>query len=461
MTLNDTASGHQGMTVVAGPRIILGVTTNDPLWATPLDTSTGDTHLALYVQAEQSNIDNNGNSGPTRNRKIHWNSDVVIYAGPSPLLIIGPDGKVLTSVNITANGVVNPAPGNALSGPAYVEVNDLTNDDSGNVWMQSLGRRDRRRLSGRRPLLGHLLDARQLAVRHDPQPLEPRPRDRQHRSDQLRLDRRPTGCPNPPRPRVKENAPGGSADAKFSIVRQVDPTLITITNDDGTGPKLVINGFIDNRIGETDITNVFGPITSTTIRGGSSSFYNLVHEPALEPDPLEHRAPLRRHEHRRSEQLRVQPRQRHVPGIAEAVRRLGEPVRERRPDRVGEPPAGAHDVLRDEHVPRPEDDPARLAAAEPARDDAGDRDQVDGGAATASSSCCSRRRSSGCRPACRASTSRSCRIRRRSRARRTTRRSSIRTASAATTRPAARTRSASSARTRPTPRRRSRARTTS
>jgi len=41
VTLNDTASGHQGMTVVAGPRIILGVTTNDPLWATPLDTSTG------------------------------------------------------------------------------------------------------------------------------------------------------------------------------------------------------------------------------------------------------------------------------------------------------------------------------------------------------------------------------------------------------------------------------------
>ncbi|MFL6033492.1 MAG: hypothetical protein ACJ74I_00290, partial [Gaiellaceae bacterium] len=89
----------------------------------------------------------------------------------------------------------------------------------------------------------------------------------------------PTGCPNPPRPRVKENAPSGSADAKFSIVRQVDPTLITITNDHASGPKLVINGFIDNRIGETNVTNVFGPITSTTIRGGSSSFYSLYTSP--------------------------------------------------------------------------------------------------------------------------------------------------------------------------------------
>ena len=50
----------------------------------------GDTHLALYVQAEQTNSD----ADSAHRATIHWNSDVVIYAGPSPLLIIGPDGKV-------------------------------------------------------------------------------------------------------------------------------------------------------------------------------------------------------------------------------------------------------------------------------------------------------------------------------------------------------------------------------
>ena len=63
----------------------------------------------------------------------------MINTGPSPLLHIGPDGKVVTSVNITANGEANPAPGSALALHPYVEVNDLINHDTGDVWMQSTG----------------------------------------------------------------------------------------------------------------------------------------------------------------------------------------------------------------------------------------------------------------------------------------------------------------------------------
>ena len=118
---------------MAGPRIILGQTTNDPLWATPLDTSTGDAALALYIQAEAAG------SADDKHRAIHWNSDVVINSGPSPLLIVGPGGTVVTSINITVNGVSNPAPGHALPAHPYIEVNDLVNQNTGNVWMQSAG----------------------------------------------------------------------------------------------------------------------------------------------------------------------------------------------------------------------------------------------------------------------------------------------------------------------------------
>src|SRR5581483_7773419 len=250
VTLSDTSSGHQGMTVVAAPRIILcsspadtNCHTRDPFYATPLDTSTGDTNLALYVQAEfGANVD----SPNTANRNIHWNSDVVLYAGPSPLLIVGADGKVVTSINIKVNGIWAPAPGDALTTypSPVIEVDDLVNDDSGNVWMQSAS--------------GHIDGGVGTAVsphwwgtfyyRDNWQKVT----ILNHSSRDLVIDNiDPINRDVNLHPRVKENAPGGDlADAKFSIVRQVDPTLITITNDfhpvSGAGPNLLINGFIDN-----------------------------------------------------------------------------------------------------------------------------------------------------------------------------------------------------------------------
>src|SRR5262249_27386409 len=79
------------------------------------------------------------------------------------------------------------------------------------------------------------------------------------------------------RPVVTENAPGGSADAQFAIVRQVDPTLVTITNNGASGPDLLINGTIENPIGETDVTSQFGAITSSSSRSGVSSFDGTHH----------------------------------------------------------------------------------------------------------------------------------------------------------------------------------------
>ena len=107
------------------------------------------------------------------------------------------------------------------------------------------------------------------------------------------------------RPIVTEDTTGNAAaNAKFAIVRQVDPSVVTITNTHTSGPNLVINGTITNPIGKTEITNKFGPISSTTIRGGTSSFYSLwpnlpespPHSSLIETNILH----LTRHEHRAS-----------------------------------------------------------------------------------------------------------------------------------------------------------------
>ena len=204
------------------------------------------------------------------------------------------------------NGIWAPAPGDALTPfpSPKIEVDDLVNDDSGNVWMQSAN--------------GHIDGGTGTAVtphywgtfywRDNWQKVT----ILNHSNRDLVIDNiDPINRDVNLHPRVKENAPGGSlADAKFSIVRQVDPTLITITNDHTSGPNLLINGFINNPIGQTDVTSQFGPITASTIRGGSSSVYPSVpaNAPHTQPDPLEHPAPLRRYEHRRLERLRLQPR---------------------------------------------------------------------------------------------------------------------------------------------------------
>ena len=84
------------MTVTTGPRITkcagsppawppleANCSTRDDAQVTSLLFTNSDKYLALYVQGEEHNSDFDN-----RSNAIHWHSDVVIYAGPSPLLII-------------------------------------------------------------------------------------------------------------------------------------------------------------------------------------------------------------------------------------------------------------------------------------------------------------------------------------------------------------------------------------
>ena len=323
VTLSDTASGHQGVTVVAGPRIILGVTTNDPLWATPLDTSTGDPALALYVQAEQTG------SADTRHRAIHWNSDVVINSGPSPLLIIGPDGKVVTSVNITANGVVNPAPGNALGAHPYVEVNDLVNHMTGDVWMQSSGGAIDGGSLVTPALLGHVHVPRQLEDGHDPQPVRSQPGDRQHRRHQ----------PDGP-------AEGGGERSEWFSGRDVRDRAPGRPDPGHHHQQLPAGqrqrpGPADQRHDrEPDRRDRHHePVRPDLVVDCPRRLQQHVQRPAHQPRADEHPAPGRGHEHRRAK-----------------------PVPQRRPGHLGRPPRGLHDLVGHQPVHRPADAAARLHA---------------------------------------------------------------------------------------------------
>ena len=90
-------------------------------------------YLVLYVQAEEQG---NTTGGP---HIRPWFSDVVANAGASPSLHVGSDGRVVSAVNIRVNGVTNPAAGDPLSAHPYIEVEDLRNAGSADIWMTSQG----------------------------------------------------------------------------------------------------------------------------------------------------------------------------------------------------------------------------------------------------------------------------------------------------------------------------------
>ncbi len=101
MNLTNTASGHQGVTVTASPRLTFGLNENDHTLDSPLANPSSDPNLALYVEAQDEGSSFGG--GLNASQAINWNSDVVIYDGPSPYLLIGQNGTTVKAVNITVN----------------------------------------------------------------------------------------------------------------------------------------------------------------------------------------------------------------------------------------------------------------------------------------------------------------------------------------------------------------------
>src|SRR5262249_2500182 len=136
--LHTKVDGDPGVTVFAGPRPLGGqtVAANDPE-ATTLVTRPGFERLALFVEAAHNGTKDEND----KTRNINWDSDVVISAGPSPELVVRPDGQVIRPNNTTVNRTNNPAPGTqrtGLNGHQDINVADVYNHgDSGQVVMEA------------------------------------------------------------------------------------------------------------------------------------------------------------------------------------------------------------------------------------------------------------------------------------------------------------------------------------
>ena len=138
--------------VTAGPR-----SANDP----NLDNPSGDTgalpRLALYVNTTNSSIDISADADHTKRalatggsdtdvdnnqtRTIQWNADVHVFSGQSPELVISDTGKIDKAVNISVKTAANAnqTSGTIASTESEIFVNDIVNDDPGQVYFNDAG----------------------------------------------------------------------------------------------------------------------------------------------------------------------------------------------------------------------------------------------------------------------------------------------------------------------------------
>ncbi len=262
LNLTDLVLAHQGMTVYAGPRLAGG----------PLVVVPSRSFLVLYVQAEEYS-----NDGDNFARAIHWNSDVVANAGASPSLVVGSDGRVISAVNVTVNGVTNPAPGSTVGSlTSDLVVQDLRNTGSADIWMTS----NQGTIDGGSCVGGADGDACRLGIAAGTHYWGTFTFDmswasvlvlNQSARNLVINDIDPIS--RTAVPTVTLNSPnGGSSTTHFAIRDTVGSTVITITNTDPSGPDLLINGTIENPVGQTRVTSLYGPISSSSTRGGASSY---------------------------------------------------------------------------------------------------------------------------------------------------------------------------------------------
>ena len=244
--------------VTTSPRLIFGVNENDHSLDSPLK-DVGDNNLALYVEAQdETNVVDNH---PGHN--IVWNADVVVYDGPSPYLLIGPNGKSVKAINVTVNCaipgglgcVANPAPGTTLNGI----VADIVNTNIGDVQMDSSGGT----ISGGANVGPHHWGTFSFWQNYQTVTII------NESSLTLQVDDisviNTTG-----KPTVNLNAPtvNFASPAGFAILQNVTPTLVTLQGT--SSADLLLNGTVNNPLGETDISNAGGNILASTVRGATT-----------------------------------------------------------------------------------------------------------------------------------------------------------------------------------------------
>jgi Ca2+-binding RTX toxin-like protein len=271
--IDASAIGHHGVTVYAGPRIVRCTGSNASTCnaaqggaASPLVVvdSANARNLVLYVQAENPTPPTDKGDhigGGDQARTVDWNSDVVVNAGPDPYLLVDADGYVVDAINVTVNGTKDPAVGTQYTGP--IDVGDIANAGSGDIWMTSAGGT----VEGGVSESGHFWGTftfhqnfRTVALLNNS-------------AQDLIVNRidviNATGRPN-----VTLTTGGGNVTMKFDIVQDVSPSLVVIDN---TGDSdVTLAGTVNNPLGETDVHATQGNILAATGRATPTDVHTTL-----------------------------------------------------------------------------------------------------------------------------------------------------------------------------------------
>jgi len=229
----DTADGA---TIIAGPRIA---------GDTELDVGDLGSLPSLALLAEIFS--------PDGTRTIEWNANVILLSGPTPTLVVNPDGKVVTAVNVKVDG------GNGVgydTGSTFT-VDDIINDDRGQAMFKSNGTGSISETAGGYPLFTFRETYAEVSLvnesNHD-----------MIVSDVIVVNRDEVTPEHEIFIRVSsDNA------FEFDVNHDFKPTLVTVRNTDtrvNHTPDIKFGGVVDNPIGITVVENQQGDIFS--INGG-------------------------------------------------------------------------------------------------------------------------------------------------------------------------------------------------
>jgi Ca2+-binding RTX toxin-like protein len=209
--------------------------------ASPPDSVAGPTDatqpLALYVVA-------NGSLGGTDQHNITWNTNLNIYDSGSPTLVVNAAGDIVTATNITVNGGQSSG---AITG--NISVDNISDNGGPEVIFNSPGGSPDSitwNSSATEPTFKFIEGFQQVLITNES-------------NKELiinNIDAYDTGTTLP---KVEEYS--SNVSNKFLLTQAQTPTLIDIQNL-GTGAVL-LQGDIENPIGETRILNTKGNILAT------------------------------------------------------------------------------------------------------------------------------------------------------------------------------------------------------
>jgi len=250
-SLSSEVEAGAGATVTAGPRILPGPGV-PASYVTPLQQPSGYPLLALYVYAD---VDS---AYASAGRLVEWDSNVIILSGPSPDLLIDANGNIVRAINVSVNG--GQKTGTVEGG---VSVDPITNNDRGQVLFQSDN-------SGSSVVATSLSTGPLFTFRETFQSVS--------------LINESVGTLTLNNIQVVNTTPLETGNQvtldantvsgfQFSVNHDFKPTTITVeetSQGHDSDPRIWIDGTVNNPIGITKITDVYGDIYSEQPAGTGS-----------------------------------------------------------------------------------------------------------------------------------------------------------------------------------------------